>query len=104
MGGIGSPVRLHDLQKVIQPEISLRFRFVLRVRSEDDNIQSAAFQNPGLTTLGQPLRKMGERAAETVLKRIDAPRGRHRKVIMVAPELVVRGSTAAAAKRTTSPE
>lgn len=58
-----------------------------------DDIQSAAFQNPGLTTIRQPLRKMGERAAETVLKRIVSPRNFHLKVITVEPELIVRGST-----------
>ena len=59
-----------------------------------DDIQSAAFQQPGLTTVRQPLRRMGELAAQIVLKRI-ASRGRrvHAKRITVEPELVVRGST-----------
>jgi LacI family transcriptional regulator len=34
-----------------------------------DDIQSAAFQNPALTTVRQPLRKMGEIAATTLLSR-----------------------------------
>jgi len=38
-----------------------------------DDIQSAAFQNPGLTTVRQPLRQMGVLAAETLLQRINAP-------------------------------
>ncbi len=38
-----------------------------------DDIQSAAFQNPALTTVRQPLRKMGMIAAETVLRRIARP-------------------------------
>jgi LacI family transcriptional regulator len=38
-----------------------------------DDIQSAAFQNPALTTVRQPLREMGVIAAETLLQRINAP-------------------------------
>ena len=60
-----------------------------------DDIQGAAFQNPGLTTVRQPLRKMGKIAAETVLIRMSGDRG-HLKEIMVEPELVVRESTCAA--------
>jgi len=58
-----------------------------------DDIQSAAFQNPGLTTVRQPLRKMGEIAAETVLRRIARENVDHPKLITVEPELVVREST-----------
>src|SRR5215470_10741690 len=57
-----------------------------------DDIQSAAFQNPGLTTVRQPLRRMGKIAAETVLRHI----GSNNSVagtITVQPELVVRGTT-----------
>ena len=35
-----------------------------------DDIQSAAYQNPALTTVRQPLREMGRIAAETLLGRI----------------------------------
>ena len=59
-----------------------------------DDIQSAAFQNPGLTTVRQPLRKMGEIAAQTVLRRIASPKTTSGpKRIVVEPELVVREST-----------
>jgi DNA-binding LacI/PurR family transcriptional regulator len=59
-----------------------------------DDIQSAAFQNPGLTTVRQPLRQMGVLAAETVLQRINAPaKQTYAKEIIVEPELIVRGST-----------
>lgn len=59
-----------------------------------DDIQSAAFQNPGLTTVRQPLRQMGVIAAETLLKRINAPaKTPYPKAIMVEPELIVRAST-----------
>jgi len=65
-----------------------------------DDIVSASYQNPALTTVHQPLKKMGRMAAETLLKRIS-----HRNsdgdpipsVITVAPELVVRESTCAVA-------
>ena len=59
-----------------------------------DDIQSAAFQNPGLTTVKQPLRQMGVLAAETVLQRINAPlKVPYPKEIIVEPDLIVRGST-----------
>jgi len=61
-----------------------------------DDIQSAAFQNPALTTVRQPLRKMGMIAAETVLRRIRRPGiDACPAQITVEPELVVRESTAA---------
>jgi DNA-binding LacI/PurR family transcriptional regulator len=60
-----------------------------------DDIQSAAFQNPALTTVRQPLREMGVIAAETLLRRINAPaKAPYPKVITVEPELIVRESTA----------
>jgi DNA-binding LacI/PurR family transcriptional regulator len=59
-----------------------------------DDIQSAAFQNPSLTTVRQPLRQMGVIAAETLLRRINAPaRAPYPKSITVQPELIVREST-----------
>jgi DNA-binding LacI/PurR family transcriptional regulator len=62
-----------------------------------DDIQSAAFQNPALTTVRQPLREMGLIAAETLLKRITAPeKAPYPKEIVVEPELIVRASTARA--------
>ncbi len=60
-----------------------------------DDIQSAAYQNPSLTTVRQPLLKMGKLAAETVLRRITRPGvDVDLKQIMVEPELVVRETTA----------
>jgi DNA-binding LacI/PurR family transcriptional regulator len=60
-----------------------------------DDIQSAAFQNPGLTTVRQPLRQMGETAAETLLRRIAAPaKSPYPKSITIEPDLIVRASTA----------
>jgi len=61
-----------------------------------DDIQSAAFQNPALTTIRQPLREMGVIAAETLLRRINAPaKSPYPKAITIEPELIVRASTAA---------
>jgi DNA-binding LacI/PurR family transcriptional regulator len=59
-----------------------------------DDIQSAAYQNPGLTTVRQPLKKMGKIAAETLLRRIQRTAEPQIKQIVVEPELVVRETTA----------
>jgi DNA-binding LacI/PurR family transcriptional regulator len=66
-----------------------------------DDIPSAAFQNPGLTTVRQPLREMGVLAAETLLRRISAAPGTpYAKLITVEPELIIRASTAAVSHHT----
>jgi len=59
-----------------------------------DDIQNAAFINPTLTTVRQPLLKMGELAARTLLDRIER-RQKFVPEITVLPEFVVRKSTAA---------
>lgn len=72
-----------------------------------DDIQSAAFQSPGLTTVRQPLRKMGKIAAETLLRRIASLRPDSKPTrIIVKPELAVRGTTgpAPAQQKTQSTE
>jgi DNA-binding LacI/PurR family transcriptional regulator len=58
-----------------------------------DDIQSAAYQNPALTTVRQPLREMGRIAAETLLGRIRSSEGHPGGEIMVKPELMVRETT-----------
>ena len=59
-----------------------------------DDVQSAAFQNPGLTTVRQPLRTMGMLAAEALVRQIGAhPDHPPSKQLVVDPELVVREST-----------
>ena len=59
-----------------------------------DDIQSAAYSSPELTTVKQPLRKMGKTAAEVVLRLVRAPIAERRaKEIVVEPELIVREST-----------
>lgn len=66
-----------------------------------DDVQSAAFQNPGLTTVRQPLRTMGTLAAETLVRQIASPAAERgpAKQMMIDPELVVRESTAATKRR-----
>jgi DNA-binding LacI/PurR family transcriptional regulator len=66
-----------------------------------DDIQSAAFQNPTLTTVRQPLREMGETAARLLLQRLRAGAPTAGNFVTVQPELIVRGSTgpAPAARR-----
>lgn len=59
-----------------------------------DDIQSAAYQNPPLTTVRQPLRKMGEMAAKILLRRIGAsPENPYEKLFVLEPELVIRSSS-----------
>jgi DNA-binding LacI/PurR family transcriptional regulator len=58
-----------------------------------DDIQSAAFQNPALTTVRQPLREMGRAAAEILLKRINRPGSELHDKHTVEPQLVIRETT-----------
>lgn len=57
-----------------------------------DDIQNAAYHNPSLTTIRQPLRQMGTVAARVLLQRI---RGQEAfpDVLPIMPELVIREST-----------
>jgi len=61
-----------------------------------DDISSAAYQVPRLTTVRQPLHRMGEMAVQTLLKRIESPSEAYPEVILFEPELMVRESTGAA--------
>jgi LacI family transcriptional regulator len=59
-----------------------------------DDIQSAAYQNPALTTVRQPLREMGRIAAETMLRRINRPKSDLLSTERtVEPELIIRETT-----------
>ena len=58
-----------------------------------DDIPGAAFYSPSLTTVRQPLHRMGEVAAETLLNRLEGRR-EYPSDIAIEPELVVRESTA----------
>ena len=65
-----------------------------------DDVYAAAFHNPALTTIRQPLFEMGQLAAQTLLQRIAQTKtnGKFSPVISVEPKLIVRRSTAIAAK------
>ena len=60
-----------------------------------DDIQIALHNNPSLTTVRQPLQKMGEIAARTLLNRIEGHEDWIPQ-IAIEPEFVVRNSTARA--------
>jgi LacI family transcriptional regulator len=57
-----------------------------------DDIPGAAFHYPSLTTVRQPLRRMGELAVEMLVSRIEGEKEYPRE-IAVQPEIVVREST-----------
>jgi LacI family transcriptional regulator len=58
-----------------------------------DDLQTAAYHNPSLTTIRQPLNHMGVMAAQILLKRL---RGQEKSAdaVSILPELVIRESTA----------
>jgi LacI family transcriptional regulator len=60
-----------------------------------DDIPGAAFHTPSLTTVQQPLNRMGEVAAQVLLERIEGNK-EYPPDIAIEPELVVRESTAKA--------
>src|SRR5580692_12188263 len=57
-----------------------------------DDIQGAAFHNPSLTTIRQPLTQMGKVAARILLQRIRG-QATFPDVVPIRPELVIREST-----------
>lgn len=59
-----------------------------------DDIPGAMYHRPALTTVRQPLRRMGETAAKTLLQRLEHPRATPPDSILIEPELVIRGTTA----------
>jgi DNA-binding LacI/PurR family transcriptional regulator len=58
-----------------------------------DDIRIAVHNNPSLTTVRQPLQRMGEIAARSLLERIEHHED-GAEFIKVEPEFVVRNSTA----------
>lgn len=60
-----------------------------------DDIPGAAFYTPSLSTVRQPLNRMGEVAAQSLLERIEGKK-EYPTDIAIEPELVVRESTARA--------
>ena len=63
-----------------------------------DDIQSAAYSTPSLTTVRQPLTEMGSRGAQVLLDRIANREKEYPAEITMEPELVVRESTAPATR------
>lgn len=60
-----------------------------------DDIYAAAFHNPALTTVRQPLFEMGKLAAQMLLQKISDQNANHfPQTVSVEPELIVRSSTA----------
>ncbi|MGC9293458.1 MAG: LacI family DNA-binding transcriptional regulator [Acidobacteriaceae bacterium] len=57
-----------------------------------DDVKSAAYHNPSLTTIRQPMHDMGETAARILLERIRGAQTATQE-IAVEPELIVREST-----------
>jgi LacI family transcriptional regulator len=64
-----------------------------------DDILSAAYYTPSLTTVRQPLMEMGKRGAQVLLERIANRENGYPAEIVMAPELVVRESTGPAAEK-----
>jgi LacI family transcriptional regulator len=58
-----------------------------------DDIQSAAYSTPSLTTVRQPLLEMGKRGAQVLLERIANREKEFPSEIVMAPELIIREST-----------
>ncbi|MGH9599908.1 MAG: LacI family DNA-binding transcriptional regulator, partial [Terracidiphilus sp.] len=58
-----------------------------------DDILSAAYATPSLTTVRQPLMEMGKRGAQVLLERIANREKEFPSEIVMAPELVIREST-----------
>ena len=57
-----------------------------------DDIQGAAFHNPSLTTIRQPLRSMGITAARILLQRLRGQKD-YPDHVAIVPELIIREST-----------
>lgn len=57
-----------------------------------DDIRDAAYHVPSLTTVRQPLRTMGEMAAQILVDRIEGRRN-HSDKVAIEPDLVIREST-----------
>ena len=66
-----------------------------------DDIEIAAFHNPGLTTVRQPLHEMGETASRLLLDWLAGARP-DSAVVTVEPDLIVRSSTGPARLRSLS--
>jgi DNA-binding LacI/PurR family transcriptional regulator len=81
---IGAIRALHEVGMMVPRDVSV-IGF--------DNIVSAEFHVPSLTTIEQPLNAMGKMAAKILLDRIANPEKKYPRTILVDPKLVVREST-----------
>jgi LacI family transcriptional regulator len=59
-----------------------------------DDIEMSRYVYPALTTVGQSILELGERAAQLLLRRIAAPGSPPIEQVIVAPSIVLRESTA----------
>ena len=64
-----------------------------------DDILSASYQAPKLTTVRQPLREMGIEGTRVLLEQIKTPGKEYPAEILMQPELIVRESTAVALEK-----
>ena len=62
-----------------------------------DDIPAAAFHYPSLTTIRQPLRKMGEIAVDLLVRQIEH-KGQWQREIAVQPEIAIRESSGPVAR------
>jgi LacI family transcriptional regulator len=62
-----------------------------------DDVPVAVFSSPELTTVRQPLQRMGQIAAKTLIEQIEG-KAKFQPEIVIEPELVVRASTGPAPK------
>ena len=58
-----------------------------------DGIDMGQYVYPALTSVGYPIRELGETAASVLLDRLAHPAGEPREVVL-PPQLVLRASTA----------
>lgn len=89
MAAIGAVRAFHDADLRVPQDVSV-IGF--------DDIKGAAFMNPSLTTIRQPLYSMGQLAAKVLLDRIRGT-AEHPQEIAMEPELIIRESTRAARKK-----
>lgn len=64
-----------------------------------DDVLSAAYQKPSLTTVRQPLREMGNKGAQMLLEMIARSEYKAPSETIMAPELIIRESTGEAKPR-----
>src|SRR6204780_2750041 len=84
VAAIGCIRALHDSGLRVPPDVSV---------VGFDDIKEAAFQTPSLTTIRQPLQRMGELAVELLLPQLESSGAKTPSQMAVEPELIVREST-----------